>query len=1257
VGVIAEEAVRIKADTSGFHSSVESGVMSSIKRVGITAAAALGGLAIGKALFADPIKSAGDFQQSLNVLQATSHATNAQMKLISATAMKLGADTKLPAVSATDAAHAMLELAKGGFSAKQSMDAARATLLLSTAAEVDGATAATMVADSIHAFGLRARDAGMVVNDFAGAANASTATMSDVALALQQSGQAFHQLGIPVGDATTAIAAMANAGIKGSDAGTSLKTMLQRLNPTTKQAKAEMQDMGVKTFDAQGNFVGMRSVIEQFAPKLADMTQKERQHALQVIFGSDAQRAASVILGQSAAAWDRQHAAVTRAGQAQKLADAQTKGFNGSMKALQSAVETLQLKIGLALLPRLTELVKWLGKIASAPNLHVAINIVWSGIKDFTANLTKAVGDALFGSSHVVHIGGHSTGVVIDPGLIAKIGDAISQGIKNTNWDATGQAIGEAISKAIKITTDAIDNAVTALLGAVNDNKDRIAEIGLVIGLTMLEKLTDPGFWAAHWQLIGGVALSVITVIFPEGKLAEVGLKAVGFLLKPFSLLGAKLFELGVVGTARFSEAISTNVSKLGGNIAQWIGTEVIRATSAVVAAFVKLGADLITAFINKVTTLNIVFRTALNTAVVAVIGNLVGAAVTAAGNLAAKIASSIMTVIQKLGPLPADLTRAVVDVLVSVGSKSATEAGKVASDIANAIKTAPAKLAGLGGDLVGRLVAIIQSVATSAYNAAVSLGSDMAKGVAVGIATAPWDLAKSAFGAAIGAVHAAGKAAARVKSPSGLTAEEIGIPLMQGIGVGIESAVPDTALKFVTSLNKIADAGVNATKASTPKLVAAFKEWGTQAKAAFDAEMDSLSAKLKSQLDKALAQVNAWKAKLTPAEIQLNAQKALEQANALQGALDKAWDAIKALPQKQADAMAALLKSQKEVMDGLAATATSTRDDAILAGNTYSKALATSTPGAQALVAAQANLNATKAAFDAGTATQADFVAAADALDAQLLANADNADAKQLLDQYNTYVAALAQQTAAGAAITKQQTDDATAQQALRDQQASETIDAQKTKDDALKAMLDANLESVAASERAARDKAAVELNKDLVARYNRIQDHLDNVRKTTDAHFAELARHANDGGANLIKAISQGIEDAKPTLIAALTSVATTIKNYLKVQSPTKEGPMSDLHKWWTKMGSTLVGGFDDHEIKSALTDAVTPQAAAGSGSLGPKRRSEQGGWDGAERWLERIHKEIKHGNQQGTGGTVVEVRPTGGVGIDASVYRSRR
>lgn len=364
---VGEAFITIRPNTAGFKAQATPGIVGTAKAMTRAFGGAFAVGAIVKKAFIEPLQAAGDFQRTMQVLQAQSGATNEQMKQVSATAIKLGADVKLPGTSANDAADAMFELAKAGLSVKQAQQAARGVLVASTAAQIDNAQAATIVANALNAFGLQATQATRVSDLLAASANASATDMPQMAQALQQVGASAHALHVPIQDTVTALSLLANAGVQGSDAGTSLKTMFQRLIPSTAAAKNEMQKLGVTAFDAQGNFVGLQNISEQYRVALSKLTPEERAHALQTIFGSDAQRAANIVLGQGYVAFGKMRDRVTEAGAAQKIATAQSKGFAGAMSGLQSTIETLQLKIGLALLPVMTRLVQFMsGALPSA---------------------------------------------------------------------------------------------------------------------------------------------------------------------------------------------------------------------------------------------------------------------------------------------------------------------------------------------------------------------------------------------------------------------------------------------------------------------------------------------------------------------------------------------------------------------------------------------------------------------------------------------------------------------------------------------------------------------------------------------------------------------------------------------------------------------------------------------------------------------------------------------------------------------------
>jgi TP901 family phage tail tape measure protein len=304
------------------------------------------GLTLPLTLLAKQIIDIGfSYEKAMNTFQAVTKSSTNEMAAAAAMAEKLGADMTLPATSAADAALAMTELAKGGFTAQQAMDAARGALQLAAAAQVSEAQAAEITANALNTFGLAASESTRVADLLAAASNASSAEITDVAQAMQQAGSSAAALHIPIQDLVTAIGEMANAGIKSSDAGTSLKTFMVALVPHTKAASVAMKELGINAFDSAGNFVGLQNVIQQAAPALARMTVEQKQHAIQAAFGTDAMRAANIVLGGGIEKFTAMSSAVNQSGAASELAAAKTKGLSGAWDGFLSQLETFGLKV------------------------------------------------------------------------------------------------------------------------------------------------------------------------------------------------------------------------------------------------------------------------------------------------------------------------------------------------------------------------------------------------------------------------------------------------------------------------------------------------------------------------------------------------------------------------------------------------------------------------------------------------------------------------------------------------------------------------------------------------------------------------------------------------------------------------------------------------------------------------------------------------------------------------------------------------
>lgn len=319
--------------------------------------------------FAVAAASAVSFEKRMSAIEAVSGATAAEMDLLSKKALQLGADTKF---SASEAALAMEELVKAGLSVDDVLNgAADAAVALAAAGEVDLPQAAAIASNSLNQFNLEAKDLNRVVDNIAGAANASAIDVSDFGHSLSQVGAVAHLAGQSFEDTATAIALMGNAGIKGSDAGTSLKTFLSNLVPTTKPAIKAFKDLGLNVgksgnafIDAQGNYRSLTEIAGILHKATDGLSESQKQVALETIFGSDAIRAAAVISNAGAEGFKNLNAEMNKS-TAAEVAATRLDNTAGSIEQLKGSLETLAISIGTTLLPALNKLVDGAQKVVT----------------------------------------------------------------------------------------------------------------------------------------------------------------------------------------------------------------------------------------------------------------------------------------------------------------------------------------------------------------------------------------------------------------------------------------------------------------------------------------------------------------------------------------------------------------------------------------------------------------------------------------------------------------------------------------------------------------------------------------------------------------------------------------------------------------------------------------------------------------------------------------------------------------------------
>lgn len=325
------------------------------KGLGLAVAAGTGIAAVG---LKNVIQLGNDYTANLNEMQAVSGSTAAEMSKVGSVAKALGADMTLPATSAADAAAAMVELTKGGLSVAESMEAAKGTLQLAAAASIDGATAAEIQSSALNAFGLSADNAGRVADVLANTANAAAGSITDIGNSMKYVAPVSAALGVSIEDTAAAIGLLANQGVKGEQAGTSLRGILASLASPSAAAAEALGVLGVKAFDTQGKFVGLRSFTDQLAQAKGRLTDAEFAAAASTAFGNEGFTAANALAAEGAISFDEMAASVGRAGGAADVAAAKTKGLGGAWEGFKSQLETAGIEVYEVIAPPLERLTR-----------------------------------------------------------------------------------------------------------------------------------------------------------------------------------------------------------------------------------------------------------------------------------------------------------------------------------------------------------------------------------------------------------------------------------------------------------------------------------------------------------------------------------------------------------------------------------------------------------------------------------------------------------------------------------------------------------------------------------------------------------------------------------------------------------------------------------------------------------------------------------------------------------------------------------
>lgn len=307
------------------------------------------------------IKTSSTFESAMSRVQAVSGASGGELQKLNKKAQELGATT---AWSASEVADGMTEMAKAGWSASDIIDGMAGVLNSASASGEDLAQVSTIVADAITGFGLKAKDASRVADLLTQSANAGTIDITDLGESFKYISPIAKTMGFSIEDVTTAISAMSMSGIKGSQAGTALRTMFARMVKPTDDVKSAMDELGIKLTNSDGSFKSLNTIVSEMRGSFSGMTDEQKTYYATVLAGQEGMSGLLSLLSLSQGEYDKLADSMNNCkGVAEDTAKTMLDNFGGQLTILKSSLEGVAIQFGEVLLPYFKNFVDWVQKV------------------------------------------------------------------------------------------------------------------------------------------------------------------------------------------------------------------------------------------------------------------------------------------------------------------------------------------------------------------------------------------------------------------------------------------------------------------------------------------------------------------------------------------------------------------------------------------------------------------------------------------------------------------------------------------------------------------------------------------------------------------------------------------------------------------------------------------------------------------------------------------------------------------------------
>lgn len=772
------------------------------------------------------VKMASDFDKQMSEVQAISQSTSSEFDALRDKAIELGGSTSF---SASEVASAMTEMAKAGWDSTDIISGMEGVLDAAAASGENLASVGTIVADAITGFGLSAKDSTRVADLLTQAANSGTIGVTDLAESYKYISPIAKTMGFSIEDTTTAITALSTAGIKGSQAGTTLRTMLSQLNNPTAEVADAMEKLGIDIADNEGNFYSLNDILEQMRGTFSKLTPEQQAYYANILAGREGMSGLMAILGMTQEEYDAISDSMENAsGVADETAAVMQDNLAGAMEQLSGAFESAAIVIGERLIPYIRQLADWItglvekfnGLSESQQDMIIKIGLFAAAVGPILLIISRLIG-IFTGISKVVgtvvrvfsDLGGFAGIIKTVFGNIIKMVNPVAVvigvlvGVFKTLWDSnenfrnsimkTWNRIKDTVSGAIDEISEkfagygiTFEGIVDTISNLWKDFCDIIAPLftqGFEAVADIVEGIT--GILSGLVDVIGGIITGNFDAVMSGvsqilSSIVEAVTGAFANLLEAVGQIGANILTmLGLEGAAQAVQDFYKTFANVIRNLPQTITTFI--QSLGQLPGKIKAELDKI---INNVKTWATNMANNAKTAATNFLNNVVNGVKSLPSKFKAqigKVINSVKTWASNLSSNAKSAAKNFVNGVVTTVTKLPSNVSKILSNVINAISKWATQMLQKGIQGAKSLINGVKQGASNIVSQVMSIGKNIVDGVWQGIQNAASSFLSNIKNFFSNLVNTA-KNAVGIHSPSKVFDEEIGQNIVKGLIQGV---------------------------------------------------------------------------------------------------------------------------------------------------------------------------------------------------------------------------------------------------------------------------------------------------------------------------------------------------------------------------------------------------------------------------------------------------------------------------------------